>query len=325
LEKALDTPAHIYYKYEGVAPVGSHKPNTAVAQAFYAKEEGVTGFTTETGAGQWGSALSMACNMFGLECQVYMVKVSYNQKPYRRILIQSYGASVTPSPSDKTQYGRKVLAESPDSPGSLGIAISEAVEAAATSNGKYKYSLGSVLGPVLMHQLNEPVTRRGNTHQFFAPVSVYPTRDGYIYMAVSNDRQWAAITELPAFAGLARPEYERNAGRIADAPRLNQQLAHVFKEMMTNEALELFRVIGVPVSRVNTIAEVAADPLVAGELTPITDPRSGLTVTLPASPAGETPPLAFPLRLGEHNKKIYGEVLGYDDEALANLRKRGII
>lgn len=152
LEKALDTPAHIYYKYEGVAPVGSHKPNTAVAQAFYAKEEGIAGFTTETGAGQWGSALSMACNLFNLECHVYMVKVSYTQKPYRRILIQSYGASVTPSPSDKTQYGRKLLAENPDNPGSLGIAISEAVEAAATSNGKYKYSLGSVLGPVLMHQ-----------------------------------------------------------------------------------------------------------------------------------------------------------------------------
>jgi tryptophan synthase beta chain len=152
LEKALDTPAHIYYKYEGVAPVGSHKPNTAVAQAFYGKEEGITGFTTETGAGQWGSALAMACNFFDLECHVYMVKVSYQQKPYRRILMESFGASVTPSPSDKTQYGRKVLSESPDNLGSLGIAISEAVEAAATSNGKYKYSLGSVLGPVLMHQ-----------------------------------------------------------------------------------------------------------------------------------------------------------------------------
>ena len=152
LEKALDTPAHIYYKYEGVSPVGSHKPNTAIAQAFYAKEEGVTGFTTETGAGQWGSALSMACNFFGLECHVYMVKVSYQQKPYRRVLMESFGASVTPSPSDKTQYGQGILAEDPDNPGSLGIAISEAVEAAATSDGKYKYSLGSVLGPVLMHQ-----------------------------------------------------------------------------------------------------------------------------------------------------------------------------
>jgi len=152
LEKALDTPAHIYYKYEGVSPVGSHKPNTAIAQAFYAKEEGIAGFTTETGAGQWGSALSMACNFFDLECHVYMVKVSYQQKPYRRIIMENFGATVTPSPSNKTQYGQKVLAENPESLGSLGIAISEAVEAAVASNGKYKYSLGSVLGPVLMHQ-----------------------------------------------------------------------------------------------------------------------------------------------------------------------------
>ena len=152
LEKALDTPAHIYYKYEGVSPVGSHKPNTAVPQAFYAKEEGVKGFTTETGAGQWGSAMAMACSFFDLECHVYMVRVSYEQKPYRRIIMETFGATVTPSPSDKTQFGRKMLAEDANSPGSLGIAISEAVEAAATSGGKYKYSLGSVLGPVLMHQ-----------------------------------------------------------------------------------------------------------------------------------------------------------------------------
>jgi len=152
LEQALDTPAHIYYKYEGVSPVGSHKPNTAVAQAFYNKQEGVQGLTTETGAGQWGSALAMACNFFNLECHIYMVKVSYNQKPYRRILMETFGAQVTPSPSEKTNSGRAVLAENPNSPGSLGIAISEAVEAAATSGGKYKYSLGSVLNHVLMHQ-----------------------------------------------------------------------------------------------------------------------------------------------------------------------------
>ena len=152
LEKALDTPAHIYYKYEGVSPVGSHKPNTAVAQAFYAKEEGATGFTTETGAGQWGSALAMACNFFGLECHVYMVKISYQQKPYRRVIMETFGATVTPSPSDKTEYGQRVLAEDPESLGSLGIAISEAVEAAATSRGKYKYSIGSVFPPVLLHQ-----------------------------------------------------------------------------------------------------------------------------------------------------------------------------
>jgi tryptophan synthase beta chain len=152
LEKALDTPAHIYYKHEGVSPVGSHKPNTAVAQAFFNKEGGTKALTTETGAGQWGSALAMACNFFGLGLEVYMVKVSYNQKPYRRILMEQFGASVFASPTDRTQFGRKVLAEHPDSPGSLGIAISEAVEVAATSGGTKKYSLGSVLNHVLMHQ-----------------------------------------------------------------------------------------------------------------------------------------------------------------------------
>ena len=152
LELALDTPAHIYYKYEGVSPVGSHKPNTAVPQAFYNKEAGTKALTTETGAGQWGSALAMACNFFGLDLEVYMVKVSYNQKPYRRMVIENYGADVYASPTDRTQYGRSVLAEHPDSPGSLGIAISEAVEVAATSGGTKKYSLGSVLNHVLMHQ-----------------------------------------------------------------------------------------------------------------------------------------------------------------------------
>jgi len=152
LEKALDTPAHIYYKYEGVSPSGSHKLNTAVAQAYYNKAEGVTGLTTETGAGQWGTALSQACSFFGMECVVYMVKISYEQKPYRRAIMQTFGASVTPSPSDQTNSGRAILEKSPDSTGSLGIAISEAVEAAATSGGKYKYALGSVLNHVLMHQ-----------------------------------------------------------------------------------------------------------------------------------------------------------------------------
>jgi tryptophan synthase beta chain len=152
LERALDTPAHIYYKYEGTSPVGSHKPNTAVAQAFYNKEAGTKALTTETGAGQWGSALAMACNFFGLALEIYMVKVSYHQKPYRRIIMETFGADVFASPTDRTNYGRKLLAENPDSPGSLGIAISEAVEAAATSSGQKKYSLGSVLGHVLMHQ-----------------------------------------------------------------------------------------------------------------------------------------------------------------------------
>jgi tryptophan synthase beta chain len=152
LEKALGTPAHIYFKNEGVSPSGSHKPNTAVAQAYYNKVEGVHALTTETGAGQWGSALSMACNMFNMDLEVYMVKVSYHQKPYRRVLMETFGAEVYASPTDRTNYGRSVLAEDPDTPGSLGIAISEAVEVAATSGGKKKYSLGSVLNHVLMHQ-----------------------------------------------------------------------------------------------------------------------------------------------------------------------------
>ena len=152
LERALDTPAHIYYKYEGVSPVGSHKPNTAVAQAFYNKQEGVRALTTETGAGQWGSALAMACTFFDIDLEVFMVKVSYHQKPYRRIIMENYGATVYASPTDRTQYGRSVLAQDPKSNGSLGIAISEAVEAAATSGGAKKYSLGSVLNFVLMHQ-----------------------------------------------------------------------------------------------------------------------------------------------------------------------------
>ncbi len=151
LEKALDTPARIYYKYEGVSPVGSHKPNTAVPQAYYNKVEGAKRLSTETGAGQWGSALAMACAFFGLECKVFMVKVSYEQKPYRRGLIEAYGAKVSASPSNETNAGRAILAEHPDSTGSLGIAISEAVEVAATDPNT-KYSLGSVLNHVLMHQ-----------------------------------------------------------------------------------------------------------------------------------------------------------------------------
>lgn len=152
LEKILDTPAHIYYKYEGASPAGSHKPNTAIAQAFYNKKAGTKAMTTETGAGQWGSALAFACSVFDLDLEVYMVKVSYQQKPYRRNLMETYGSKVYASPTDRTNYGRSVLAEDPNSPGSLGIAISEAVEAAATSNGAKKYGIGSVLGHVLLHQ-----------------------------------------------------------------------------------------------------------------------------------------------------------------------------
>jgi tryptophan synthase beta chain len=151
LEKALGTPAHIYYKYEGVSPAGSHKPNTALAQAFFNKQEGVTRIATETGAGQWGSAMAFAGAVFGLDVKVYMVRASYDQKPYRRILMETYGAQVVASPSLTTNYGRSVLAETPDSPGSLGMAISEAVEDAATRDDT-KYALGSVLNHVLLHQ-----------------------------------------------------------------------------------------------------------------------------------------------------------------------------
>jgi tryptophan synthase beta chain len=152
LEKVLDTPAHIYYKHEGVSPPGSHKPNTAIAQAFYNKVEGTKALTTETGAGQWGSALAFASQLFNLDLEVYMVKVSYQQKPYRRVMMETYGAQVFASPTDRTQFGTSILENDPESPGSLGIAISEAVEVAATSGGTKKYSLGSVLNHVLLHQ-----------------------------------------------------------------------------------------------------------------------------------------------------------------------------
>ena len=151
LEKALGTPARIYYKYEGGSPAGSHKPNTAVPQAFYNAKSGVKKLTTETGAGQWGTALAFACAQFGLECEVWQVRASYDQKPYRRALMEVFGATVHPSPSTLTEYGRKVLADDPDSPGSLGIAISEAVEVAAP-DPDIRYALGSVLNHVLMHQ-----------------------------------------------------------------------------------------------------------------------------------------------------------------------------
>lgn len=151
LEKALDTPAKIYYKFEGNNTSGSHKLNSAIAQAYYAKKQGLKGVTTETGAGQWGTALSMACSYFGLDCKVFMVKVSYEQKPFRREVMRTYGASVTPSPSKTTEVGKKILEAHPGTTGSLGCAISEAVEAATTTEG-YRYVLGSVLNQVLLHQ-----------------------------------------------------------------------------------------------------------------------------------------------------------------------------
>jgi tryptophan synthase beta chain len=151
LERALDTPAHIYFKYEGVSPAGSHKPNTAVAQAYYNKQAGARRLSTETGAGQWGSSLAMACSFFDLDCLVFMVKASYEQKPYRRIFIETFGAEVRPSPTSTTQAGKKILEDDPDSTGSLGIAISEAIEVAAT-NDDTNYSIGSCLNHVLLHQ-----------------------------------------------------------------------------------------------------------------------------------------------------------------------------
>ena len=151
LEKALGTPAHIYYKYEGVSPAGSHKPNTAVPQAYYNARAGIRKLTTETGAGQWGTALSFACAQFGLECEVWQVRASYDTKPYRKIMMETFGGTVHPSPSDLTEAGRAILALDPDSPGSLGVAISEAVEVAA-ADPTANYALGSVLNHVLLHQ-----------------------------------------------------------------------------------------------------------------------------------------------------------------------------
>ena len=169
LEKALDTPAKIYYKYEGVSPAGSHKLNTAVPQAYYNKKEGIKRIATETGAGQWGVALSQACNFFGMECTVYMVKVSYQQKPYRRSLMQVYGSEVIASPSTLTSSGRKILKDNPESPGSLGVAISEAVEDAAGRDDT-NYSLGSVLNHVLLHQTIIGLEAKKQ----FAKIDTYP-------------------------------------------------------------------------------------------------------------------------------------------------------
>jgi crotonobetainyl-CoA:carnitine CoA-transferase CaiB-like acyl-CoA transferase len=183
-----------------------------------------------------------------------------------------------------------------------------------------------MVSPVaLATSLGEPVTRKGNRHQFFAPVDVHRTRDGHVYLAVGNDQQWAALTALPRFAALARPEYTANAGRIADVERLGRELAAGFADLTTDEALESLRRAGIPVSRVGTLADVVADPLVADRLVEVTDPRSGLRLTLPRPPAGDVPALSFPPRLGEHNEKIYGEALGLSAERLAELRRRQVV
>jgi formyl-CoA transferase len=183
-----------------------------------------------------------------------------------------------------------------------------------------------MVAPILLSAgLGERVTRKGNGHQFFAPVGAYPTRDGYVYVAVGNDQQWAALAALPAFAALAGPDYATNDARIADVERLDRALAEGFVGLATGEALAALRRAGVPVSAVSTLADVVADPLVAPQLVQVRDPRTGLSVVLPAPPAGDLPALAFPPRLGEHNEKIYGEALGYGPAALADLKRRQVI
>ncbi len=182
-----------------------------------------------------------------------------------------------------------------------------------------------MVAPVALSSLGERVSRKGNRHQFFAPVAVHRTRDGHVYLAIGNDQQWAALTALPAFSRLVRPEYTANAGRIGDVERLDRELAACFAGLSSDEALESLRRAGVPVSRVNTLADVMVDPFVADKLVEITDPRSGLRIALPAPPVGAPPALSFPPRLGEHNEKIYGEALGLGPEQLADLQRRQIV
>ncbi len=183
-----------------------------------------------------------------------------------------------------------------------------------------------MLSPVMLAgSLGEPVARRGTQHQFFAPVSVYRTGDGHLYMAVGSDRQWAALTALTAFAALARPQYETNSGRIADVHALDRELGRCFAGLTTAEALAQLRAAGIPVSKVQTVADLLEDPLVGPRLVRVTDPRSGLTILLPPPPTGQAPALTFPPRLGEHNARVYGEALGYRTERLAKLTEKGII
>ena len=182
-----------------------------------------------------------------------------------------------------------------------------------------------MVAPVALTSLGERVTRKGNRHQFFAPVAVHRTRDGHVYLAVGNDAQWAALTALPRFSRLARAEYTANAGRIGDVERLDRELAACFAEVGTEEALESLRHAGVPVSRVSTLADVMRDRLVAEKLVEIVDPRSGLRIALPAPPVGVPPPLSFPPRLGEHNEKIYGEALGLGPRQVAELQRRRVV
>jgi crotonobetainyl-CoA:carnitine CoA-transferase CaiB-like acyl-CoA transferase len=190
----------------------------------------------------------------------------------------------------------------------------------------FRSAVSWMLTPVMLTaSLGEPVGRRGNTHQFFAPVSVYATRDGYVYMAVGNDRQWAALTALPPFAGLSEARYAANAGRIAEVTTLNRILGERFAALDTVPAITLLHGAGIPASRVSTIAELLADPLVVPGLVRVTDPRSGLTVLLPPPPAGAPAALSFPPRLGEHNDRIYAEALGYGPGQIRALADAGII
>ena len=182
-----------------------------------------------------------------------------------------------------------------------------------------------MVAPVALSSLGERVTRKGNRHQFFAPVAVHRTRDGHVYLAVGNDQQWAALTALPGFSRLARPEYAANAGRIGDVDRLDRELAACFAGLTSDEALDALRGAGVPVSRVNTVADVMVDRFVADKLVEVTDPRSGLRIALPVPPVGEPPSLSFPPRLGEHNEKIYREALGLGPQQLAELQRRQIV
>lgn len=190
----------------------------------------------------------------------------------------------------------------------------------------FRSAVSWMVAPVLLTaSFGEAVTRRGHRHQFFAPVGVFRTRDGHVYLAIGNDRQWATLAALPAFAGLARPAYARNEGRIADAAALERALEARFARLSTEDTLAACRAAGIPIARVSTVGEVAADPLVAPGLVRVTDPRTGVTVILPPPPAGPPVPLRFPPRLGEHNAAVYGEALGYDAARLDDLRRRGVI
>ena len=241
LEKALDTPARIYYKYEGVSPTGSHKPNTAVAQAYYNKEAGVRRLTTETGAGQWGSALAMACNFFGIELKVYMVKVSYHQKPYRRIMMETWGAQVVASPTNETHAGMAILEQDPESPGSLGIAISEAVEDAATKDDT-NYSLGSVLNHVLLHQtvIGQEAMKQMEMAGDYPDVVIGCVGGGSNYAGIAlpfmRDRLVAGkktrfvAAEPEACPSISRGQYAYDFGDTAETTPLMQMhtLGHTF-------------------------------------------------------------------------------------------------